>query len=253
MKIYEYKKTSSLIKAIANKLVNISHTLEADTINIALSGGSTPKGIFELLSTSEYINQVNWDKCHFWWGDERFVSDLSEDSNYGVACRLLFDKLPKKIINNLHPIKYCRSSKEASLNYRNELENNIRLEDGMPIFDWVILGMGDDGHTASLFMDDLALGSTQYTEVVNHQLTKQERVTLTLPVINSSKMISIIVSGEAKSNILSQVFSSSPSESRSKYPIEYIEAYNGSLEWCIDSSAASFCDFHQQANYTLYS
>jgi 6-phosphogluconolactonase len=252
MKILEYKKTSSLIKAIANKLVDISHTLDTDTINIALSGGSTPKGVFELLSTSEYIDKVNWDKCHFWWGDERFVSDVSEDSNYGVACRLLFNKLPERIISNLHPIRYCASSEEARSNYRDELERKIKLKNGVPIFDWVILGMGDDGHTASLFMGDLALKSTRYTEVVHHPLTNQERITLTLPVINSSKMISIIVSGEAKSNMLSQVIGLDSSGNGTKYPIEYIKAYNGTLEWCIDSSAASSCDF-KRYNYTRYS
>lgn len=179
-------------------------------VRIALSGGSTPRGTYQELASARLITQVPWPRVHWYWGDERFVPPDHPDSNFRMVREAMLDAAPVPP-ENIHPIPTLNvSPPEATLAYERELQRAYgatRLQAGRPLFDVCLLGLGDDGHTASLLPGDPVLQERDrwVAEVMHGR--PETRITLTYPAINSSRHIAFLVSGESKRAILAEVLS----------------------------------------------
>ncbi len=203
---------------------------------LALSGGSTPKIIFQTLAEM-YKEKINWSKIHLFWGDERCVPPESDESNYGMTKKYLLDyiDIPKK---NVHPVDGNNIPEEETVRYSDEIKNIVRVKNGFPKFDLVILGIGEDGHTASIFPDQMSLlNSEKICEVAVHPGSGQKRITLTGKVINNAEEIIFLITGESKANIVKELFSKDEIKVK-KYPAANISPGNGTLEFFMDENAA---------------
>lgn len=204
-----------------------------ENFSIALSGGSTPEIIYKELGKN-YSDKIDWTKIKFFWGDERCVPPEDAESNYRMVKKNLFDKI--EISNeNIFRIKGEENPEEESKRYDEILQNNVEIVDGCPRFNLLMLGLGEDGHTASIFPDQINLmNSKQLAAVALHPETGQKRITLTGRVLNNSKRVYFFVTGEKKSGIVSEVIS----QSNDKYPAAKINPV-GKLLWYLDEAAAS--------------
>lgn len=202
------------------------------SFRVALSGGSTPKAIYEHLSKDPYTSQIEWDKVHLFWGDERNVPPTDPESNYKMAmdAGLGSVPIPKHQIHRMHgedPIKEHASAYDSLL--RKELSERP--------FDLVILGMGEDGHTASLFPQTEALTEEEQMAVANYVPQKNTwRMTLTYPTINSARQIAIYVIGASKKHTLNDVLTSELQVER--YPIQKIGTKSNPALWIVDEAAS---------------
>lgn len=204
---------------------------------VALSGGSTPKRLFKLLAEEPYRSRVPWSDIHFFWGDERTVPPDDPDSNFGAANRALFSQVAIPL-DNIHRIKGEMSDPmQAAADYESELLRFFGLAEGeFPRLDLAFLGMGADGHTASLFPGTQALSEARRLAVAPWvEKLRTHRVTLTCPVFNKAACILLLVAGEAKAETLRQVLEGEPAPPR--YPVQLIRPENGKLAWYIDSAA----------------
>ncbi len=172
-----------------------------DYFNLAISGGNTPKLIFEELISNEYLSQSEWTKVSFFWVDERIVAIESEDSNYGNAMNYL-SKLPSKFFQ-----MYDESiGIELSIEKYEEKLKEIKFENQFPKFDLIILGMGDDGHTASLFPKSKGLEESKKWICLNYvEKLDSNRLTLTFPVIKNAEEILILFNGNDKKAIINDI------------------------------------------------
>jgi len=205
---------------------------------LALSGGSTPEALYSLLASEEpWRSELPWHQMHFFWGDERHVPPDHPDSNYGMVEAALFSRVAIPPAN-LHRIRGEESDPQtAAEEYEQALKEFFHpLENQLPRFDLVLLGLGDDGHTASLFPGSAALGANERWVAANWiEKFKAWRLTLTLPVLNHAAHIMFLVSGQKKADILRAVLE----EPRGVYPAQLIQPTNGELLWMIDSDAAA--------------
>lgn len=185
----------ALARFFGDQLVQL--TKENEKVNVALSGGSTPQVIFNVLA-KEYADKINWKALHFYWGDERCVAPEHQESNFRMTKEHLFD--PLKISDkNIFRVKGELSPDAACADYINTINKELPIVNDLPQFDLMILGMGDDGHTASIFPHQIELwDSTNVCEVATHPESGQKRVTLTGTVINNSKEIIFLVTGSNK-------------------------------------------------------
>ena len=228
------KNSEELSKAFCSALKLAVVSNKDKYFNIALSGGSTPKQIFRILS-SEYKDTIDWKKVRLFWGDERCVSPENSESNYGVAKQLLIDNisLPEQ---NVFRIKGEEEPFGESIRYADIIKKNLKLENSLPAFDLTMLGVGEDGHTASIFPNQLhLLNSVRICETALHPETKQNRITITGKVINNSKRIFILVNGKNKAEIIKRIMENKNSGT---LPAQNIEAKNGTLNWYLDQNAA---------------
>lgn len=203
---------------------------------VALNGGSTPTRLFQLLAT-EYRNKVDWSKVHIFWGDERCVPPNDPGSCYGQAKELLLDHIiiPER---HIHRIKGELEPVAASMEYAQTLKSFA--EDGFefPRFDLVYLGMGEDGHTASLFPGSPVEATEATLPVTAHyQDRPANRVTLTQRVFNQAHMIVFMAAGEKKAVTLAEVLSDRYNPEL--YPAQRIDPKDGELIWLVDEDAAS--------------
>ena len=207
---------------------------EQGKLTVALSGGSTPKLLFERLA-SQYADKVDWSRIHFFWGDERCVAPEDSDSNYGVAKAMLFDKV-QIADDNVHRVFGESDPDQERSRYENEIYGHVEIdENAIPQFDLVILGMGEDGHTASIFPHQSKfLKSDQVCEVAIHPQTAQKRITLTGPVLNRAKKVVFLITGENKANVLAQVINKTGDFE--SYPASHIASDN--LCFYVDAAAA---------------
>lgn len=189
-------------------------------LTISLSGGSTPQALFELWAT-EYRDQIDWRRLHFFWGDERCVTADSPDSNFGVAKRLWLDKVDIPA-DQIYPILGDQPPKQESQRYADLIKKNVQLDSqGNPRFDLILLGMGDDGHFASIFPNQLdLLESNNICEVANHPTSGQKRITLTGSVINRAHHIAFLITGQNKKKVFDLYRQQGPGHE--KLPITYI-------------------------------
>lgn len=202
--------------------------------NVALSGGSTPKIWFEHLSKS-HKEDLPWKRVHFYWGDERCVPPDDSDSNYGMTKTFLLDHIgiPE---NNIHRVLGELPPTEAASSYIQELSNNFNGED-IPIFDLIILGMGDDGHTASIFPHEIDLwNSDELCVVATHPTSGQHRVSFSGEVFNNAKSVAFLVTGENKAERVKEIIDEEPHASY--YPASLVKPINGTLHWFLDAEAA---------------
>ncbi|MEM6264623.1 MAG: 6-phosphogluconolactonase [Bacteroidota bacterium] len=200
----------------------------------AVSGGSTPKLLFKQLAESTDV-PFPWQNLHIWWVDERCVPPSHPESNYGVMKELLLDKvqIPSE---NIHRVEGELTPEEANIRYQTALEHWIPQENGVPQFDSLFLGMGADGHTASIFPGNLELlSSSEWTAVAIHPESGQARVTLTGPVIRQAASLDFIVTGAAKKEMLDNILNKR--HGYEAFPASHIYAKSGQLRWLLDESA----------------
>ena len=207
---------------------------------IALSGGSTPQATFKLLAdpSGAFLNTIPWDKLHLYWVDERCVPPTDPESNYGVAKELLLSKVPIPE-GNVYRMEGELPPDEAASRYESVLRNSMKLEGAeSPAFDLVVLGMGPDGHTASLFPHTEAINEMGRLVVENHVPQKDTwRITLTWPVINQASEVAFEMDGAGKAEMLAKVFLGprDPDE----YPSQLIRPTTGKLLLLLDEAAAT--------------
>jgi 6-phosphogluconolactonase len=223
-------------RAAANRFALLvdSCAAERSVFNVALSGGETPKRLFALLAAEPYASQINWELIHFFWGDERSVPPDDPLSNFGSAYSLLLSKVPVPPAN-IHRIQAELGPQEAAAGYESELRHRFRLMPGqLPRFDLVVLGLGGDGHTASLFAGTEALEETERL-VVTPWIERFEahRISLTCPVLNNAAFIMFLVSGDDKAEILKAVLECPAGQ----YPAQLVQPGDGELHWYIDRAA----------------
>ena len=201
---------------------------------IALSGGSTPKLLFRLWAT-EYRDVIDWSSIHFFWGDERCVQPDDEESNYGMTKALLFDNinLPAE---NIHRVHGEEEPGEEARRYAAEIADNTEQFNGFPSFDLVILGMGDDGHTASIFPHEMELlKEERFCAVATHPTSGQKRVSITGPIINNAQRVAFLVTGANKEGKVSAIFQRE--EGYRAYPAAHVQPATGALHWFLDEAA----------------
>ncbi len=202
---------------------------------VAISGGSTPRRLYMLLGSDAYRDQVHWQQVHFFWADERCVSREDKASNFKTAFDTLLSRvaLPDK---NIHRIKGEATPDKAARYYEEEIRRFFR-ESEKPKFDLIILGMGEDGHTASLFPGSKPLEETVRLAIpVCLGEPKKDRITLTLPVLNNADQILFLVAGSSKATALSEILGEG--ERKERLPAGLIRPVHGNVTWLIDQEAA---------------
>lgn len=206
---------------------------------VALSGGSTPKGLYSLLASDvSFESQVPWDKTHFFWGDERQVPPDDPDSNYRMTNEAMLSKVPISAAN-VHRVKgELEDARQAAEDYERALHDFFRLAPGqLPRFDLLLLGMGPDGHTASLFPGTQALSEQKHLVVANWvEKVDSYRITLTLPVLNNAACVVFLVSGAEKAETLRAVLEGEAGSE--PYPSQLIHPTRGRLIWLVSREAA---------------
>jgi 6-phosphogluconolactonase len=207
--------------------------------NFLLSGGSTPVGVYQALASDQFRGLVDWKEVHFFWGDERCVPPDNESSNYKKAFEVLLSNIPADS-QKTHRIKGELDPKDAAEDYRHLLANLAPAGMSWPIFDVALMGLGEDGHTASLFPG--SINPDENTSPVipvtaNYQNRPAHRVTLTPLAFNTSRNVIFLAAGESKAVALQKALSDD--EDLENIPIHRIRPAAGIIIWHIDSSAAN--------------
>ena len=207
---------------------------EHGRFSIALSGGNTPRTVYSLLASEH--QQLPWDRIHIFFGDERHVPPDHPDSNFRMATESLLSKVPIPE-QNIHRIHAELDAEAAAAEYEQQLVNFFHLgNQEMPRFDLIFLGIGEDGHTASLFPGSKALSEMSRRVVANWvEKFKTFRITLTFPVLNHAAEVVFLVSGADKGKILSEVLR----PGAPNYPAQTIQPEDGRLLWLVDEDAGS--------------
>jgi 6-phosphogluconolactonase len=214
----------------------------AGTCSIVLSGGSTPRTLHRLLAT-EFRDRIPWARVQVFWGDERYVPPEDSRSNYRMAKETLLDHVPCPPAN-IHPMPtHFPSADEAARSYERTLRNHFVGE--WPRFDLVLLGIGDDGHTASLFPGSLALAErTRWVVAARAPVEPHSRLTLTLPALTRAAAVYVLAAGAAKAEPLRRVLEGAGDWI--KYPAAGIRLGTGSVIWWADREAAAFSQCNSQ-------
>ncbi|SMO77897.1 6-phosphogluconolactonase [Solitalea koreensis] len=232
-----FQTADELCKAAAEFFIDISRKSIAarGRFVVSLSGGTTPQGLYSLLSESPFREQVEWEKTVVFWGDERCVSLNDTQNNAHQAKITLLDKIdiPKA---NIYAIPVNLSPEEAAINYEKEV--NCFFGKETPRFDLMLLGLGENGHTASLFPGtNVIYEQTVGIRAVYVEEEKMFRITMTAPLINQSGAILFLVNGENKAVILKEVLTAAYRPD--KIPAHLIQPVNGELYWFVDRASAS--------------
>ena len=236
--VFVFETPEQLALAAVERFVVYSNELRdmTESFSVALAGGNTPRQVYELLSTARFKNRVEWPQVHFFFGDERCVPPEHPDSNYAMAYEALISRVPIPA-KNVHRMLGEGNANENALAYENELRTFFA---GLtwPRFDLVLLGMGEDGHTASLFPDSAALKEmSRWVVATRNEQLGQDRITLTVPVLNHARRIMVLVTGKKKAQRLKEVLRPQPGSEQ--LPVQAITPIKGMLEWLVDADAAS--------------
>ncbi|NOI82144.1 6-phosphogluconolactonase [Vibrio tubiashii] len=229
-----FQTADQVVESLANDMKAFS---ELDRpVHISLSGGSTPKMLFKLLAQAPYAEGIQWNNLHFWWGDERCVAPDDAESNYGEANALLFSQvnLPAE---NIHRIRGEDEPKVEAERFAKEMASVIPAKNGAPVFDWILLGVGADGHTASLFPGQTDYQDENLSVLASHPESGQIRVSKTAKVLEAAKRISYLVLGAGKVDIVNEIHTTPACEL--PYPAAKIQSKTGETEWYLDSDAAA--------------
>lgn len=237
MELHIEKDTKALSASLAEWINNYIQQVLAkqDRFTFVLSGGSTPKALYALLAESPYKESIPWEKLHFFWGDERAVPFEDSRNNAKMCYDELLDRVPVKA-ENIHVMRTDITPEESAAEYEKIVKTYF--EGSETTFDFVLLGMGDDGHTLSLFPG---------TEVIHEQnslatsffLQAQDmyRITLTAPVVNDAACVAFLAAGAGKAEVLKQVLKGE--KNVDLYPSQIIQPVKGQLHWFVDEAAAA--------------
>jgi 6-phosphogluconolactonase len=229
-----------LFQAAAEEVITAATDAIAERgrFTIALSGGSTPRSLYTLIAANAN-SSLPWEKIFFFWGDERHVPPTDTESNYRMAEETILSKVPVPPANIFRVPTENPDASAAAEAYEQTLRKFFELAAGeFPRFDLILLGMGPDGHTASLFPETAALQEKSRLVVANWvEKLHAYRITLTLPVLNAARRVAFLVSGGDKASVLHEVLEGdAPGE---KYPSKLIRPSDGKLIWFLDRAAAS--------------
>ncbi|WP_439328478.1 6-phosphogluconolactonase [Lonepinella sp. BR2357] len=228
MKTIIFETAQQAVENIAEQFLQLSQ--QDKPVHISLSGGSTPKLLFKTLAQTPFNQNVRWKNLHFWWGDERMVAPTDQESNYGEVQKLLFDhiQIPAE---NIHRIRGENDPTAELKRFEAELKLVPNGE-----FDWIILGMGNDGHTASLFPHQTDFNDPHLAVIAKHPESGQLRISKTAKLLSQAKRISYLVTGEAKAEIIKEI--ATHSADQLPYPAAKIQSTKGVTEWILDRGAA---------------
>jgi 6-phosphogluconolactonase len=232
----DYETANRLAMDIIRYAENMLHYRE--NLYIALSGGNTPQLMFEIIA-KEYAKAFNWEQLHFFWVDERCISADSSESNFGNARRILFNKvsIPEE---NLHPIHGADDPIMEVVRYTGEILSYVPCINSFPTFDLILLGMGNDGHTASIFPGQVDLfETTAVCSISQHPQTLQKRITLTGKVINNASEIVFLVTGANKADKIKLAIAEDNADT---FPAKKIKPAQGTLTWYLDKEAAAYVE-----------
>ncbi|MCR4667090.1 MAG: 6-phosphogluconolactonase [Desulfovibrio sp.] len=208
---------------------------ERGVFRIALSGGLTPIPLFRLLAAHDWADRLPWDKMSFFFVDERCVDPEHPDSNYGLARRELLSKVPAthfyRMRGEIDPV-------EAAAKYEQQMRQEFAINDtAFPRFDFILLGMGEDGHTGSIFPNSPAMAERKRLVIDQYvPERKADRITLTLPVINNARCCLFMVTGKEKHQVLSRALNLLDEP---KLPAQHVHPTIGDLIWIVDEAAAT--------------
>jgi 6-phosphogluconolactonase len=238
-KINIYSSPEELAEAFALELYIRTKTCSEQnkTFTLALSGGTTPRIIYSQLARRHDL-AIPWQWIHLFWSDERCVQPDDKESNYGMTRQLLLDNIgiPQ---TNIHRIRGEDDPREEARRYTSEIKDFTVSHNGSPSFDLILLGIGQDGHTASIFPDQMGLlQSDEICEVSIHPLTLQKRITLTGKIINNASSLTFLAIGKHKARVVSEIIHRD--KQAENYPAFYISLTNGDTEWFLDEEAALF-------------
>jgi len=205
---------------------------------VALSGGRTPGHLYEILAGPLFLNKVPWERTHIFWGDERCVPADDKKNNALMARQMLLDHVPVPP-DQIHPILCHEAPAKSAEHYRDLLYDFYG--GGPPVFDLVLLGLGENGHTASLFpYDEILKDQDAWTSAVYVQEQDMSRVTLMPAVINRARLVVFLVSGDSKASVLKEVIAGPADPFR--LPAQLIRPESGELVWLADKAAAALLD-----------
>ena len=236
MNVLIYETPEEFARAAARDFVARAKSAieERGRFAVALAGGSTPKATYEVLAR-DYRESLDWGAVHVFFGDERAVPPDHEDSNYRMARETLLDHVP---VGSVHRMRGELPPEEAASSYEEEMREFFG-PDGPPRFDLILSGIGDDGHTLSLFPETAALDVTDRLVVANPVLKLETtRLTLTIPVANAARGVNFLVAGEGKAGTLKEILEGD-ADPRA-YPAKYVRPENGDLAWMVDRAAAKY-------------
>ncbi|HZY42412.1 MAG TPA: 6-phosphogluconolactonase [Anaerolineae bacterium] len=249
----------ALVHAAAQRFISIGLAAiqSSDRFTVALSGGSTPHALYEILARDD--QSFAWDKVHFFWGDERCVPPDHAESNFGLAHRVLLTKV-NVLEQNVHRIHGEENPQQAAIGYEHELRKVFGEQlkpnepqsrsvaaramssggiDLFPRFDLILLGLGADGHTASLFPQTSAIHEQRRWVIANHvEQLHTDRITLTPPVINRAQQIIFLIAGSDKAPALRSVLQGQ--RDPNQYPAQIVKPVSNGLTWLVDRAAATF-------------
>jgi 6-phosphogluconolactonase len=226
----------ALATAVADAFVELTTktAAAAGAFTVALAGGSTPRRLYERLASAPWVDRVPWHRVEVFFGDERAVPAEHPESNYGMAKRALLDRVPSAA----HRME---AEKDAADAYARILDERIaRRRDGVPVLDLVLLGMGEDGHTASLFPGTAALRERARWVVMNDvpQLATR-RMTLTYPVLNAADRVFVLIAGAAKRALVAECLAAAGDPGAAPVrPVLGVRPAAGELVWYLDAAAA---------------
>lgn len=237
-KTHIYEDNIQASRAVAEVILEKSFTKsnEGKMLNVALSGGSTPQQLFKQLA-DEYANLIPWKNINLYWVDERCVPPTDSESNFGMTYDTLLNKsfIPAE---NIHRIKGEDIPKNEVERYKELLWKNLPVKNGFPVFDIILLGMGDDGHTASIFPNNLELLHSEYSVAqAMHPLSGQKRITLTGKTICNAEKILFLICGISKAHVLKQIINNEPDSKQ--FPAANIGNCECIVDFYIDKKAGS--------------
>lgn len=235
-----FENVDELLNSLAVFIIKIANEAieEKGEFTFSLSGGSSPKRLYELLASDAYKYEVDWNKVHFFFGDERYVPSDSPESNALMVRNALFDPLtiPK---SNIHVINTTLGPEEAARNYNEVLKSHF---ENQPIqFDFVLLGLGDNVHTASLFPHTFVLSDLQpAVKAVFVKELDAYRITFNAPLINQANHVAFLVYGQNKAEAVKLALGKE--QNIEAYPAQLIHPDHGSVYWFLDEAAAAMND-----------
>lgn len=233
-----FRDVRELSKAAASHVLRLAKQQRKNRcFTLVLAGGSTPRELYRVLSAEPYRSEIPWGRVHIFWGDERCVPLGHSKSNFRLAQQALISQVPIPI-RNIHRMPMAlRKPQKIATAYERSIRRFFKLPKGAwPMFDLVLLGVGPDGHTASLFPASAALRERRRLAVAVLDAPDLPRITLTVPVFNHAKQVICIATGTAKARILRKVFQESGMSK--SLPMRLVQPKSGAVTWYLDRAAA---------------